>query len=93
MKTTILKNVPAGLCPTCNHSGNCVHRNDFRGVVFQCEEYNGSEPLREKMSKVPKDDSPQPYSSLKGLCMNCDFASTCTLPKPETGIWFCNEYK
>ena len=28
----------------------------------------------------------------KGLCVNCDHRFTCTLPKPESGVWYCEEY-
>ncbi len=29
----------------------------------------------------------------KGLCMNCDERETCMLPRPESGVWHCEEYK
>ena len=31
-------------------------------------------------------------ASFKGLCVNCDHRFTCTLPKPESGVWYCEEY-
>jgi hypothetical protein len=27
-----------------------------------------------------------------GLCSNCDNRETCTYPKPEGGVWRCEEY-
>jgi hypothetical protein len=32
-------------------------------------------------------------SDLKGLCVNCDNRHTCTFPKPEEGVWHCEEYR
>jgi hypothetical protein len=28
-----------------------------------------------------------------GLCMNCLHRDTCTFPRPEGGVWRCNEYE
>ncbi len=28
----------------------------------------------------------------KGLCVNCDKRETCTIPKPEGGVWRCKDY-
>jgi hypothetical protein len=30
---------------------------------------------------------------LKGLCMNCAYRETCLYPKPEGGVWHCEEYE
>ncbi|NIM97876.1 MAG: hypothetical protein GTO24_07285 [candidate division Zixibacteria bacterium] len=32
-------------------------------------------------------------SSLKGLCKNCKKQKTCELPKPEGGVWRCQDYE
>jgi hypothetical protein len=29
----------------------------------------------------------------KGLCKNCKKRKTCTLPKPDGGLWRCEEYE
>jgi hypothetical protein len=29
----------------------------------------------------------------KGLCRNCKRLKTCTLPKPQGGVWRCEEYE
>jgi hypothetical protein len=28
-----------------------------------------------------------------GLCRNCENRRTCAFPKPEGGIWHCEEYQ
>lgn len=29
----------------------------------------------------------------KGLCVNCAYRETCLYPKPEGGVWHCEEYE
>lgn len=83
-----------GLCSTCVHSENCTMCQSFKGKIFQCEEFDDYAPQKILTEdKAEEKKSSVQYSSLKGLCMNCDFAGTCTFSKPETGIWNCNEYK
>ncbi len=36
-----------------------------------------------------KNDSP----SARGLCSNCENSGSCNYPKPEGGVWHCEEYK
>jgi hypothetical protein len=38
-------------------------------------------------------DPPNGDEALKGLCAHCDKRETCTLPKPEGGVWHCDEYE
>ena len=40
-------------------------------------------------SKVEEKD----LSITKGLCKNCKKNETCQLPKPEGGIWHCEDYE
>ena len=30
---------------------------------------------------------------IKGLCMNCAHSAYCLLPRPESGVWHCEEYE
>jgi hypothetical protein len=38
----------------------------------------------------PREEDPDPY---KGLCKNCKKQKTCKLPKPEGGVWRCEDYQ
>lgn len=83
-----------GLCSTCIHNANCTTRQSFKGKILQCEEFDenilqGNIPVAGSAKERPSVQ----YATFKGLCMNCDLVSTCTFPKPETGVWNCNEYK
>jgi hypothetical protein len=68
-------------------------------MVFHCEEFDGGEPLPRKT--VGKAEPQRPALStieeknsvrLIGLCSNCDNRGTCVFPKPEGGVWHCEEY-
>lgn len=93
MKNTISEIVATGLCSSCNLLNQCAYRTEFKGAIFQCEEFQDTTPVLEFVIDEAEHNYPIMYSSLKGLCMNCDLARTCAQPKPETGVWFCNEYK
>jgi hypothetical protein len=45
-------------------------------------------PEPQKLTRDIKQDS----STSKGLCATCDNRETCTYPKPEDGIWHCEEF-
>lgn len=83
-----------GLCSTCTHIAGCITRQTFKGKIMQCEEFETPIVVAEIHSTAfSQKKSANPYSNLKGLCMNCDLVATCTLPKAVTGVWHCNEYK
>jgi len=52
---------------------------------------NNPSPVTKSPSKgrVEEQDS-SPY---KGLCRNCKKNKTCVIPKPEGGIWRCEDYE
>jgi hypothetical protein len=59
------------------------------------------EPPREKDPREAGDDAarrseqgePEEVVHFKGLCMNCDHRFECRLPRPEGGVWHCEEYR
>ena len=84
------------LCSTCNHAEACGGRSTPERPILFCEEFDTSvpvpaaEPARAESTRSGKR---QIASKRPGLCMNCDNAETCTTPKPEGGIWHCQEYQ
>jgi hypothetical protein len=53
---------------------------------------NGSDDKAEE----PKDSERNKKGDnerIKGLCMNCDNRFECLLPRPEGGVWHCEEYR
>ena len=52
---------------------------------------NGSSPKsNENFSYRVKGKNSEQF---KGLCKNCKKRKTCTLPRPEGGVWRCEEYE
>lgn len=86
-----------GLCWMCAGTSTCTYRRDPRQPVWQCDEFecgispvNISPPTHSRIEFIPGDENPGEYA---GLCVNCEHRETCTYPKPEGGVWHCNEYE
>ncbi len=91
-------NCDTGLCVNCKHSPVCMHRKVAHQPVLHCEEYELSRTKRSALPKGPDclttaSSSTSKATRLKGLCMNCEHRDTCTFPKPEGGVWRCEEYR
>jgi hypothetical protein len=89
-----------GLCSTCNNSPTCFyHLRNGKRVVCYCELFdNYISPSRVgEFSKITKlNPEPSTHTTIKdrfnGLCINCENVETCAYPKPEGGVWHCEEY-
>jgi len=94
-----------GLCSTCKNVSTCTYPRDPERPIFYCCEHEGYEECEGSVSlallRTGKVFSDQPESmvvnvdstSFKGLCRNCQNRDTCTFPKPEGGVWHCEEYR
>jgi hypothetical protein len=83
-----------GLCLTCMYSEHCAFRKDSRSGVQFCEEYKTAglhAPDPPGIAAVAKIAERNPR--VKGLCANCSYYAVCTFPKPEAGVWHCEEYR
>lgn len=91
-----------GLCVNCQHSDSCIYLKNTNRPVLQCEEFEIAEalPARTTVNNILTTSTPRSKTGLedkistnfKGLCKNCDNRLTCTLPRPESGVWHCEEY-
>jgi hypothetical protein len=88
-----------GLCSYCKSELNCMFIRDPKRPIFECEEFEEITYVSIRVpdqknisSKNPstREDSPHSY---KGLCINCEERATCLYPKPEGGVWRCDEYR
>ena len=92
-----------GLCMTCNNAPDCVYRSQRGFDALYCEMYDcypvttassdeggDTEPIITSVKPPSKEMS---QHSAKGLCSNCDNFEDCLLPKPEEGVWHCEEYR
>ncbi|MFC1482406.1 hypothetical protein ACFL51_01220 [Myxococcota bacterium] len=88
-----------GLCENCNNRNDCIYF-DSRGFVWHCNEYQveGGQPSitlsPAQMSEDPAEsgDREADGAVLRGLCINCEKRLDCCFPKPDSGVWHCEEY-
>jgi hypothetical protein len=87
-----------GLCATCNNATHCVYRKR-RGIdAIYCEMFDGyALPSAVRGKGVAPVIVTAPDMALstefKGLCVNCAHRDDCKLPRPEGGVWHCEEYE
>lgn len=89
-----------GLCSTCKHAPTCVYPRDPRRPAFYCEEfeYEMSPPMEAGVKDRPKPTEPdvgkaRDSTEFFGLCIDCENRRACVFPKPEGGVWHCEEYQ
>ena len=89
-----------GLCSTCKNAPGCTFPRDSRKPALYCEEFevdiSPSARIAGKEKPLPTalvDPDDEDSGKLIGLCRNCDNRRTCVFPKPEGGIWHCEEYQ
>ncbi len=90
----------SGLCSCCSCAPACTYPREPGRQVLQCEEFDGiCSPPKQSMMKTgnhPKNRfsiaTPEGLGVLTGLCPYCENIRACTYPKPEGGVWHCEEY-
>ena len=87
------------LCSNCKNTPDCTFQKKRQKPSLYCEEFEVATCL--SVNTTRKDKSPETTSvnaededsgKFIGLCINCDNRRTCAFPKPEGGIWHCEEY-
>ena len=83
----------AGLCSTCNNAPSCFHRAR-RGAALYCELFDNyvADPTNDLPASTPA-ARVVASNGYRGLCMNCEHRGTCRHPRPEGGIWHCENYE
>ncbi len=82
-----------GLCTRCVNGPTCTFPRDPAHPVRACEEFEEPAGLRPHLIVPPSIAGGAGASEpeVKGLCRHCAVRLTCTFPKPEGGIWHCDE--
>ena len=88
------------ICSICKNAPGCTFPKDSQKPVLNCEEFEieACSPVKTtEKGKLPAtasaDTEGEDSGKFIGLCRNCDSSRTCAFPKPEGGIWHCEEYK
>lgn len=89
--------VQESLCTSCINDPYCIYPRDPTRPIMECEEFEGcvlpppeAIPLSVSVSErkmAAEEDS----GEFKGLCVSCQNRKTCIYPKPEGGVWHCEE--
>jgi hypothetical protein len=91
------KREPIGLCSCCKSFQTCTFPRDPGRPTLQCEEFDGIIPSHLKMvsrgKTVDAFSAKNEFNSYRGLCGLCESRKNCTYPKPEGGVWHCEEYQ
>ena len=89
-----------GLCSTCKHASDCTFPRDPHKPVLCCEEFDSGDAVPVKtmghdtLPPVrPQGAGEESSAKYMGLCTNCENRGSCIFPKPEGGIWHCEEYR
>ncbi|MFC1588176.1 hypothetical protein ACFL54_07695 [Planctomycetota bacterium] len=91
-----------GLCSTCNNAVSCIYLRERGHHALVCETFDSYSP-RELPQAVTSFTPPNgtietPFGSSEetvmpgGLCRNCGNQTFCSFPKPDSGVWQCEEY-
>ena len=90
------------LCSTCDHHDLCAGRSTPQRPIFFCEQFEifsaapavPAVPAAAPHAAAPERVRPKRAANVTtGLCVNCDNADGCSTPKPEGGVWHCEEYR
>jgi hypothetical protein len=86
--------VAGGLCLACKFDPDCIYEGRSDDAILQCEQFEMGfrqfpAPAGPISSALPRARKPNAYP---GLCANCENREICIYPKPEGGVWRCEEY-
>jgi len=82
------------LCSTCTHAETCGNPSTPERPIFFCELFEVFSPARVVTAPAGREPAGRrDAGEYKGLCLNCENRNTCTMPRPEGGIWHCEEYQ
>ena len=82
-----------GICVNCDHKNDCAYRQNPDKPILFCEQFEiYTEPSKTMSIKRQKQETETDVNKFKGLCQNCENRSSCMYPKPESGVWHCEEY-
>ena len=94
-------NQHSGLCLSCRNALTCTFLKNPNEAVLQCDEFDGFESFlrrpksfsHKSMMEFKSNSGKKDLDGAKGLCSICEDRKACTFPRPEGGVWHCEEYR
>lgn len=80
------------LCSACEHVRTCPGRSTPDSPITTCKYYTEHAPSYPANIVGVRGGNGSCMASIAGLCASCQLRDTCRLPKPEGGVWQCEEY-
>ncbi len=85
-----------GVCAACKYDPACIYEADAGHVILQCEQFELALPAQDALPDSngagASPTTGEAFYEYAGLCANCENRETCIYPKPEGGVWRCEEY-
>lgn len=78
------------LCDSCAKGSRCSGRPDNGIPIHFCNDFIMKD-LTEESPHNQNYERPNETTYL-GLCENCENKKHCQLPRPQGGVWHCEEY-
>lgn len=89
-----------GLCGSCTRAEDCTFIRRAEQAVLDCDEFAPVEPRRTAPHLVL---APPAFAGLAehdeeeaaaiGLCRSCAHRADCVYPRPQGGVWHCDDYR
>ena len=83
-----------GVCAACKYDPDCIYEAISAGTILQCEQFEMGFLERPAPTAQVRTwtETARHTNGYAGLCWNCEHRETCIYPKPEGGVWRCEEY-
>ncbi|UCB44999.1 MAG: hypothetical protein JSV25_12375 [Spirochaetota bacterium] len=88
-----------GICEICEDAPTCIYKRDLENPILNCAEFKAILPEKSICSVKSTSVKKNGYADntddteYRGLCVNCEHRKICIYPKPEGGVWSCEEYE
>jgi hypothetical protein len=92
----MMNSTASRVCPACRFGTDCIYEAGSLRRILQCEQFELAFPAPPSASLAelnPAVETTNGARSLVGLCSNCDLRDDCLYPKPDGGVWRCEEYR
>ena len=91
-----------GLCSACKHEQGCIYPRSSEQIVLECGQFEFAPPIQRPQASASqaeleklwkKSSPPEAETKFQGLCASCADRDVCIYPKPDGGVWRCEEYR